>query len=59
MVVIGQSSCIPEKVVVSRKKRASVVVIGHNWLYSGKKGFIRAKWLFPDKSGCIRAKLLY
>ena len=46
MVVFGQSSCI----------WAKVVLLGKNWLYSGKSGSNRAKvvlfgqkWLFSDK----------
>ena len=49
MVVFGQSGCIREKAVLFVQK----------WLYSGKRGSIRAKVVVLGKNGCIWAKLLY
>ena len=49
MVVIGQSGCIPAKVVVLLKKR----------LYLGKGGIIRAKVVIFVQSGSVVSATLY
>ena len=74
MVVLRESSCIWEKVVVLGKKglfseksdynRASVTVfgqsgcIGAKWLYSGKSCCIRPKVVGFVQNCCIRAKVV-
>ena len=55
-VVIGQNGCIRVK---SGCIRAKQVVFLQKWLYSGKRGCIRARWLYlgkvqqlPQQLGC-------
>ena len=37
---------------------AKVVVLGQNWLYSGKRGSIRAKGVLFGQNGCIQAEVV-
>ena len=60
-VVLGETSCIPTKVVLFDKKRLFLgrkVVLGPNRMYSVKSCCNWAKLVVFWKRGCIRAKVI-
>ena len=54
MVLFGEIVCIRTKVVVI----GYVVISKEKWLYSGKKGCIRAKGHVFGQCGCVWAKVV-
>ena len=62
---LGKTDNISAKLLCSDKSGSirnsileKIVLIGQNWLYSGKMVVIGQKWFSSGKSGCSRAKWL-
>ena len=61
MIVVGQSGCIPAKMVEFGRSCCiwpEVVVFVHKWLYSGKVFVFGQKLVVFGPSGCIWAQVV-